>query len=451
MTSFHDVLKTWPCSVISYQSTWFISQKIIAFIKNSVKISNQTKSLNVWNFTRVLFSGEKHRKFAVPNLTVKRSFTARNTGDLPIYVTGFNINGLPCEGYGFRILNCGAFHLPPHGTHKIDIEFTPDFTLARIQRTLTIDTSLGIPVNYTLITTLPPYFLASCSSVLGRPSWEPLLYYSAVSFMAFLLFCVLAAAFLESDRILKCALITMTRERAAVAPSDSKQNSSSGQKNGDAKSYIGKPETASDWNLSSSVQQTEKHSRGPHNSTNSVGLCNKNNIWTGPVDSHVTREADTKERLGCTKCDDPEVVYSHHSPPLLTVKNKKKVGKRNSNNSDTCSLSESLHEIPVLKRGWGSVFSRSSQGASIFKSRQTEGELRGTENTVHYTDVESNSKKIVENGKDGKRVSQDCKKNKIQQEPTVCSEEETSSTTTESSNNDEIERVSTKFVDKLTI
>jgi hypothetical protein len=57
----------------------------------------------------------------------------------------------------------------------------------------------------------------------------------------------------------------------------------------------------------------------------------------------------------------------------------------------------------------------------------------------------------VENSKDGKRVNQDCKKNKIQPEPTVCSEEETSSTTTESSNNDEIERVSTKFIDILPI
>jgi hypothetical protein len=57
----------------------------------------------------------------------------------------------------------------------------------------------------------------------------------------------------------------------------------------------------------------------------------------------------------------------------------------------------------------------------------------------------------VENSKDGKRLNQDCKKNKIQPEPTVCSEEETSSTTTESSNNDEIERVSTKFTDILTI
>jgi hypothetical protein len=243
----------------------------------------------------------------------------------------------------------------------------------------------------------------------------------------------------------------MTRERAAASLSDSKQNSSSGQKNGDAKSCIGKSETASDWNVNSSVQQTEKHLRGPHNSNNSVGLCNKNNIWTGPDDSHITREVDTKERLGCTKYDGPEVAYSHHSTPLLTVKNKKKVGKRNSNNSDTCSLSESLHEIPVLKKGWGSVFSGSSQGASIFKSRQTEGELKETENTVHCADMESNSKKNMENSKDGRRLNQEFKKNKIQPEPVVCSEEETSSTTTESSNNDEVEKVSTKFIDVFTL
>lgn len=56
--------------------------------------------------------------------------------------------------------------------------------------------------------------MATCSSILGRPSWEPLLYYSALSFMIFLLFCVLAAAFLESDRILKCAFTAMAKEKA---------------------------------------------------------------------------------------------------------------------------------------------------------------------------------------------------------------------------------------------
>ncbi|XP_069697669.1 transmembrane protein 131 isoform X2 [Periplaneta americana] len=381
---------------------------------------------------------EKHRKFPVPNLTVKRSFTARNTGDLPIHVTGFNINGLSCEGYGFRILNCVPFHLPPNGTRKIDIAFTPDFTLARIQRTLSIDTSLGIPVNYTLITTLPPYFLASCSSVLGRPSWEPLLYYSAISFMAFLLFCVLAAAFLESDRILKCALMAMARDRAARVPPDSKQNSP-GQKGAD-KPCSTKQDGTSDWNLGSSVQHTEKHIKGSHSSN--VGICSKNNSCTVPDDRNIS-ETDTKDRSVCTKYDEPEGGYSNSSTPLLTIKNRKKLGKRNSNNSDASSLSESLHDIPVFKKGWTSMFSRSSQGSSSVKSKQVETENRPTAtaaNISHSTDTEPSSKKNIDSSKDGKRINRAFKKNKSQPEPIICSEEETSSTTTESSNNDEVDK-----------
>lgn len=63
--------------------------------------------------------GEKQRKFPAPNLTVKRSFTARNTGALPISVHGFQISGLPCEGYGFRVLNCEPFYLAPNATRKV--------------------------------------------------------------------------------------------------------------------------------------------------------------------------------------------------------------------------------------------------------------------------------------------------------------------------------------------
>lgn len=65
------------------------------------------------------FSEEKQRKFPAPNLTVKRSFTARNTGALPITVQGFYISGLPCEGYGFRVLNCDPFYLGPNSTRKV--------------------------------------------------------------------------------------------------------------------------------------------------------------------------------------------------------------------------------------------------------------------------------------------------------------------------------------------
>lgn len=377
----------------------------------------------------------------MPNLTVKRSFTARNTGDLPIHVRGFYINGLPCEGFGFRILNCVTFHLPPNGTRKIDIAFTPDFTLARIQRTLSIDTSLSIPVNYTLITTLPPYFLVSCSRVLSRPVWEPLLYYLAVSFMSFLFLSVLSLAYLESDRILKCALIAMARDGAAAVPSDSKQNCSGSHKNGDGKSCTGKPEGVGNWNLGSSAQETEKHMKVSHSSHNSVGLCSKNSSWPEPDDRPITNEVDNKEKSGCIKYDEPEMGFSNSSAPLLTIKNKKKLGKRNSSNSDTSSLSESLHEIPVLKKGWGSVFLRSSQGSSVSKSRQRDAEIKATVNIENFMDMESSTKKNMEVSKNGKKINQEFKKNKIPPEAMVCSEEETSSTTTESSNNDEMEKV----------
>lgn len=74
-------------------------------------------TLNILKSNLVL--GEKQRKFPAPNLTVKRSFTARNTGALSISVHGFDISGLACEGYGFRVLNCEPFKLPPNATRKV--------------------------------------------------------------------------------------------------------------------------------------------------------------------------------------------------------------------------------------------------------------------------------------------------------------------------------------------
>jgi len=148
-----------------------------------------------------LFSERKSNKNAIPNFTVKRSFTLRNTGELPFYVHGYNINNVPCQGYGFRILDCAGYEMMPNTSKKIDIAFTPDFTMSRIQRTLTIFTSLGEAFNYTLQATVPTHTLSKCSSSLPRPNWEPVLYYSIVCVMGFLLFCILVASYFEADRI----------------------------------------------------------------------------------------------------------------------------------------------------------------------------------------------------------------------------------------------------------
>ncbi|XP_064610189.1 transmembrane protein 131-like isoform X2 [Liolophura sinensis] len=145
-------------------------------------------------------SGKKAGK-TMPLFTVRRTFTIRNTGELPFYVHGFAINDSPCEGYGFKVLECQGFDLQPNTSRKIDIAFTPDFTMSKIRRSLSIYTSLGPAANYTLQATVPPHTLAKCSAALPRPNWEPILYYSTVCITGFLLFCILVAGYFEADRI----------------------------------------------------------------------------------------------------------------------------------------------------------------------------------------------------------------------------------------------------------
>ena len=73
--------------------------------------------------------------------------------------------------------------------------------MSRIQRILTVFTSLGAPFNYTLQATVPAHFLSKCSSSLPRPEWEPALYYTILCLMGFVLFFILVASYFEADRI----------------------------------------------------------------------------------------------------------------------------------------------------------------------------------------------------------------------------------------------------------
>ncbi|ODN00127.1 Transmembrane protein [Orchesella cincta] len=141
-----------------------------------------------------LFSGlaEPMNKYVPPQLTVRRSFIARNIGEIPLDIRILEIyppqnsiwylafggsfsQGDSCEGYGFRILNCHPFTLQPNHTHSIDIAFTPDFTMSKVVRSLRLVDSTGGEFNYSLVAMVPSKMLSICSSVISRPTWEPLL------------------------------------------------------------------------------------------------------------------------------------------------------------------------------------------------------------------------------------------------------------------------------------
>ena len=78
---------------------------------------------------------------------------------------------------------------------------TPDFTMSRMRRTLSLHTSLGTPLNYTLQVTIPSHMLTKCASALPRPTCEPVLYYMAVCITVFMILGVCVAAYFEADHI----------------------------------------------------------------------------------------------------------------------------------------------------------------------------------------------------------------------------------------------------------
>lgn len=163
--------------------------------------------------------GNQGTKSIPPTITVKRTFTARNMGDLPVEVYGFYINGLPCEGYGFKVVNCEPFVLPPNATRKIDIACTPDFTLAKITRELQLDTNLNFPINYTMVATVPAYYLPLCTNAIARPTWEGYFYFAAVFLMSSLLAFAMLTPIIDSERIVKHTLgVLVSRNCVSAEP-----------------------------------------------------------------------------------------------------------------------------------------------------------------------------------------------------------------------------------------
>lgn len=118
------------------------SELKVFFFQYNFNTWNERKSVSVWTY---LISGlEDKDQNHPPNLTVKRSFTARNTGVLPLTITDFSINGQQCQGYGFRILNCQPFHLPANSSKKVKTKICAKY-LTKCASTLCLVYQLSLP------------------------------------------------------------------------------------------------------------------------------------------------------------------------------------------------------------------------------------------------------------------------------------------------------------------
>lgn len=64
---------------------------------------------------------EAPRSRSLPSLSVMKTLTATNPGQLAVFISSLSINGYECEGYGFKIMNCKSFVLKPNTSRKIEI------------------------------------------------------------------------------------------------------------------------------------------------------------------------------------------------------------------------------------------------------------------------------------------------------------------------------------------
>lgn len=138
---------------------------------------------------------------SLPSLSVMKTVTATNPGQLAVFISSLLINGYECEGYGFKIINCKSFILKPNTSRKIEITFTPDFSMSRVTRRLEVRTTLGRVMEFTLVATIPTHLLPLCSSALGRNSWEPVIQIVAAVLMTVVFLAVVIAAHAEARRL----------------------------------------------------------------------------------------------------------------------------------------------------------------------------------------------------------------------------------------------------------
>ncbi|XP_018402600.1 PREDICTED: transmembrane protein 131 [Cyphomyrmex costatus] len=419
---------------------------------------------------------EQDRKKHVTTFTVKRSFTARNTGELPIEIYGFYINDWPCEGYGFKVLDCAPFKLNPNATKRIEIAFTPDFTLSRVERKLLVITSMGPDtdeniengvVTLNLLATLPAHAIKLCASVLARPPWESAVQKAALILSSVLMLCVAVVSFLEADRILREGLTNYSKENSVQPPLDLRllshiSNNTQGN-SGDRscvtnknektitsneKSKTKKDEVFPDWSLMNVKKDKDKDVQ--------KGL--KIPDWSAEEERKFKLDTESKNRLSFKRFEELSFVKVVNTTNMYV--SKKKNSKKQNNvqeaQSDNCMTNDVLTETQLSqeKRYIVDTVTKlsptSNRKGKTQSSIKDEPKLNNHDIQMDVTIVNNNrtnksdnkrNKQINSNGSNSNNHNNHVSLKKLEstsiQKTIHLSEEETSSTTTESSTHDE--------------
>jgi len=136
-------------------------------------------------------------------------------------VINITINGMPCRGGGWEVMEClGGNQIPttiiPAATKRNDLggvtkdgekefslRYKADFSVLQTESTMVITTSHRKEFKFSLIARVPKEDIAACRKVIPRPSWEPPCRRVILIMMIVLLVGILIMGFIESNYIIE--------------------------------------------------------------------------------------------------------------------------------------------------------------------------------------------------------------------------------------------------------
>ncbi|CAF3697659.1 unnamed protein product [Adineta steineri] len=144
--------------------------------------------------------------------------TLRNTGNIRAIIHDLSFGNSKCNGQGFSVDTCSEIEIEPNERYDLHIRFQPDYTLAEIAETLTLNTNIGI-MTFPIIVRIPQRVLATCYQTIPRPVWEIRMYWLCVVFAVILFIFVIVTAIYAAHRLyydflaraeLNCRMTTST-------------------------------------------------------------------------------------------------------------------------------------------------------------------------------------------------------------------------------------------------
>lgn len=391
------------------------------------------------------------------------------------------------------MLDCTPFKLSPNATKRIEIAFTPDFTLSRVERKLLVMTSMGPDagenvedgvVILNLLATLPAHSLSLCASVLARPPWEGAVQKAAVILSSVLMLCVAVVSFLEADRILREGLANYSKENPVQPPLDlrllshiSTHNTTQGSNGGngcianknekittnDEKSKTKKDEAFPDWSLMNVKKCKDKDAQ--------KGL--KIPDWSAEEERKFKFDTESKNLLSFKRCEESSNVDNINAANTSTYVSKKKNNKKQNNAQevqlDSCVTNDTLTDTQFIQEKKYTVNAVAKSSPTSNRKGKTQSTTQSSvkeepklnnheaqmdaaiinNNRVNKFDNKRN-KQTNSNGNNNSNQNNNVSLKKLEpastQKTVHLSEEETSSTTTESSTHDETTSCKVSFI-----